>query len=150
MAIFHTIFEAGFETAPISMVPFWQISFKGPVADLDRIFDEIVKIDPLIYGATDRNAYRSADGFEYYRPLDGAPTGAEDETRKRPGVSEMVITIEPDEAILHDVINAIYEFHSYYEPPITIVPVLRSKTKGLNDSDNPHRWWNKDGDWKQD
>ncbi len=26
--------------------------------------------------------------------------------------------------------------------------VLRSRCKGLDDSDNSHRWWNKSGDWK--
>ena len=48
------------------------------------------------------------------------------------------------------VIEAIYEVHSYYEPVITVTDVLRSLCKGLDDSINPHRWWNKDGDWKAD
>lgn len=146
----NQIYVEGFKTEPITLVPFWQITFKGPLEDLDRIFDEIIKIDPLIYGDTDRNAFRSAEGFEYYRPLEGTPTGAEDDTRRRPGVMEMSVAIAPDESILKAVIEAIYTYHSYYEPPITVVPVLRSRTNGLDDSDNPHRWWNKGGDWKQD
>ena len=53
-----------------------------------------------------------------------------------------------DAAILNRVIEAIYEVHSYYEPVITVTEVLRSQCKGLDDRENPHRWWNKDGDWK--
>ena len=53
---------------------------------------------------------------------------------------------DPDQ--LRGVIEAIYEVHSYYEPVITVTEVLRSLGKGLDDQDNPHRWWNKTGDWK--
>jgi len=38
--------------------------------------------------------------------------------------------------------------HSYYEPVITVTEVLRSQCNGLDDKKNPHRWWNKQGDWK--
>ena len=53
-----------------------------------------------------------------------------------------------DESVLDAVIEAIYEVHSYYEPVIIVQEVLRSLCRGLDDSDNPHRWWNKNGDWK--
>jgi hypothetical protein len=43
----------------------------------------------------------------------------------------------------------VYEAHPYYEPVITVTEVLRSLGKGLDDTKNPHRWWNKAGDWKQ-
>ena len=142
------ILTQGFVTNPITMVPYWQICVKGPIEDLDRIFDQIIKIDPLIYGKTDRNAFISAQGYEYYRPLEGTPTGAENDTRKRPGVMQMDITIEPNEDILRQILEAVYTYHSYYEAPISITPILRSKTNGLDDSDNPYRWWNNQGDWK--
>jgi uncharacterized protein involved in tolerance to divalent cations len=45
--------------------------------------------------------------------------------------------------MLNAVIEVIYEVHSYYEPLIIVSEVLRSQCKGLNDQDNPHRWWNK-------
>lgn len=53
----------------------------------------------------------------------------------------------PDEDI-DRIFEAIYAVHSYYEPVITVTEVLRSQCKGLDDNDNPHRWWNKGGDWK--
>ena len=142
------IIASGFDTRPIRMETVWQVAFQAPTEDIDRVFEAVAAVAGLEHGRTDRNGYRAASGYEYYRPLEGTPTGAETETRKRPDVEEMRFFIPRDEALLNNVIEAIYEVHSYYEPVITVVEALRSCCKGLDDSDNPHRWWNKDGDWK--
>ncbi|MEP1537789.1 MAG: hypothetical protein ABJQ34_17595 [Paracoccaceae bacterium] len=145
----NTIMQTGFDTRPIRMEPLWLVTFQAPREDVDRVFDEIVKSVPLVHGKTDSNAYRAPGGMEYYRPLEGTPTGAEDDIRKRPNVDELRFFIPRDTGILDQVIEAIYEVHSYYEPVITVQDILRSTCKGLDDKANPHRWWNKDGDWKQ-
>ena len=144
----ETLLVRGFETNAIVMEPHWQISFQAPVEDVDRIFERITDFVPLRHGKTDKNAYRAPSGMEYYRPREGTPTGAEEEVRKRPGVDEVRFFIPRDRAGGAKVIEAIYEVHSYYEPVITVQEVLRSTCKGLDDSQNPHRWWNKAGDWK--
>jgi hypothetical protein len=54
-----------------------------------------------------------------------------------------------DDRLLADVIEAIYQVHSYQEPVIRVQDMLASRTKGLDDKDNPHRWWNTSGDWKK-
>lgn len=143
------IVKTGFETRSITMLPMWQVAFLAPDEDIDRIFDAITDITPLDYGQTDRNGYRIPAGIEYYRPKPDAPTGADD-PRQRPGINQMRFFIPQETEVLEKVIEAIYEVHSYYEPPITVSDILRSQTKGLDDSDNPHRWWNKNGDWKKD
>jgi len=144
----QNIMQTGFETRPITMEPLWLVAYQAPAEDVDRIFDKIIQIVPLRHGKTDSNAYRVPGGIEYYRPLEGTPTGAEDEVRHRPGVDEVRFFIPRDTGVLDQVIEAIYEVHSYYEPVITVQEILRSACKGLDDKDNPHRWWNKDGDWK--
>ena len=80
--------------------------------------------------------------------MEGTPTGAEDAVRKRPGVDEVRFFLPRNTKDLDAVIEAIYAVSSYYEPVISVTDVLRSTTKGLDDSKNPHRWWNKEGDWK--
>lgn len=130
------------------MQPHWLLTFQAPPDDIDRIFDRITEVAPLVHGKTDRNAYRSPGGVEYYRPLEGTPTGAEDAVRKRPDVDEMKLFLPRDPVLLDRVIEAIYEVHSYYEPVIIVQEVLRSLCKGLDDQDNPHRWWNTHGDWR--
>ena len=143
------IFQRGFDTLAIRMLPYWRVRFLAPEDEVDALFDRIIEVAPLVYGKTDRNAIRAAPCYEYYRPMEGTPTGAETETRKRPGIVEMSISIPPDQLQLEQIIEVIYQYHSYYEPPISVEPILRSQTRGLDDSDNPHRWWNKEGDWKK-
>jgi len=144
------IFSIGFEIPAIKMIPYWRIRFLAPEDEIDPLFDEIIKVAPLVYGKTDRNAIRAAPCHEYYRPMNGTPTGAEEATRKRPGIVEMSLSIAPDRQQLERIIDRIYQYHSYYEPPISVEPILRSETRGLDDSDNPNRWWNRDGDWMND
>lgn len=146
----HDIFSTGLDIPAIRMIPYWRIRFLAPQEEVDGLFDEIIKIAPLVYGKTDRNAIRAAPCYEYYRPMEGAPTGAEEETRKRPGIVEMSLSIPTDQQQLENIIDVIYQFHSYYEPPISVEPILRSETRGLDDSENPNRWWNRGGDWKSD
>jgi len=143
-----SIIQTGFDTRPIEMQPMWALMFQAPREDVDRIFDAVTQVAPLVQGKTDRNGYRAPGGWEYYRPREGTPTGAEDATRHRPDVDEMRFFLPRDPDLLTAVIEAIYQVHSYYEPVITVTDVLRSQCKGLDDSDNPHRWWNKQGDWK--
>ena len=145
----HTIFKTGLNTESLELKPYWRVRFMAPDGEIDALFDAIIEVAPLIYGKTDRNAIRSAPAWEYYRPISGAPTGAEEETRKRPGVTEMALLIPPDEDQLRKILDVLYFRHSYYEPPITVEPILRSETVGLDDSDNPNRWWNQGGDWKK-
>ena len=144
------ILKSGFDTRPIEMQPMWLVMFQAPEEDVDRIFEAVVEVAPLRQGNTDRNGYRAPSGVEYYRPREGTPTGAEEDARRRPDVDEMRFFIPRDPDLLNAVIEAIYSVHSYYEPVITVTEVLRSQCKGLDDSDNPHRWRNKSGDWKQD
>lgn len=144
------ILNTGFETPSLKIVPQLKVTFLAPTEDIDRIFEEIIKVAPLVHGKTDQNAILLPEGFEYYRPLEGTPTGSEEETRKRPGVQQMYVVIPQNEELLTTVIEAIYQVHSYYEPPIQVESILRSETKGIDDSKNPHRWWNKEGDWKKD
>ncbi len=144
------LFHTGLATEAITLQPFWRIRFSGPRNDLDRIFNAIVAFTPLEYGKTDHNGYLTAGGTEYYRPMSDTPTGAETDTRKRPDIFEMAICIAPDESLLKRIIDTIYQLSSYYEPPMSVERILRSSTNGLDDSDNPHRWWNTSGDWKKD
>ena len=72
------ILREGFDTRPIEMQPMWLIMFQAPQEDVDRIFDAVTEIAPLAQANTDRNGYRAPGGVEYYRPGEGAPTGAEE------------------------------------------------------------------------
>ena len=139
----------GFETSSVRMERLLLVTVQMPVEDVDRIMEHVVKAAPLTMGKYDSNAYQSAAGIERYRPLEGAAAGAENEVRKRPGVVEVSFELEEDQALLERVVELIFQVHSYQEPVIRVESILGSRSKGLDDKDNPNRWWNTAGDWKK-
>ena len=143
------MFERSFETTSVRMEQLVLLSFQAPTEDVDRIMKAVVAITPLAMGNYDSNAYQSGTGIERYRPLDGAAAGPESEVRARPGVVEVSFELPADRPIIDRVIEAIFQVHSYQEPVIRIQTILVSRSKGLDDSSNPNRWWNTTGDWKQ-
>ncbi len=138
-----------FETSSVRMERLLLITVQMPAEDVDRIMEHVVKAAPLTMGKYDNNAYQSAAGMERYRPLEGAAAGPESEVRKRPGVVEVSFELEEDQALLERVVELIFQLHSYQEPVIRVESILGSRSKGLDDKDNPNRWWNTAGDWKK-
>jgi hypothetical protein len=138
-----------FETRSVRLEPFLLVSIQAPEADAERIMTAVGRLAPLAIGRYDRNVFQSAAGIEYYRPLEGAAAGVEGETRRRPGIVELSVQLPMDETLLAEIVESIFQVHSYQEPLIVIREVLASRSKGLDDRDNPHRWWNTTGDWKK-
>lgn len=138
-----------FETKSVRMEPLLLVTVQMPVEDVDRVMEHVVKAAPLVMGKYDSNAYQSGAGIERYRPLEGAAAGAESELRKRPDIVEVSFELADDQALLEQVVELIFQVHSYQEPVIRITNILASRSKGLDDKDNPNRWWNTTGDWKK-
>jgi hypothetical protein len=140
---------AAFETPSVQMEAMLMLRFQAPAEDVERIMAAVGALTPLAIGKYDNNAYQSAGGTERYRPLEGAAAGPETETRQRPGVVEVSFRLPKDLRLLERIVEAIFQVHSYQEPFIAVEEVLVSRSKGLDDSKNPHRWWNTTGDWKR-
>ena len=140
----------GFETKSLRMERILEVRVFCPEEDVDRILEHVCEIAPLKQGEQyDRNAQVSAVGTEIYRPLEGAVAGAEREVRKRPGIVALSFELPDDQSLLERVCESIFQVHSYQEPVIKVQGVLACRSKGLDDADNPHRWWNTTGDWKK-
>jgi hypothetical protein len=140
----------GFETKSVRMEKLLMIFVFAPEEDVDRIMEHVCDITPLAQSEKyDSNAFQSAAGIERYRPLEGAAAGPETKIRKRPGVVEVSFEIPDDQALLARVVETIFQVHSYQEPVIKVQEIVVSRSKGLDDKDNPHRWWNTTGDWKK-
>jgi hypothetical protein len=139
----------GFATRSMTFDDLWLVTFQAPHADVARIMAAVIEVTPLRLGKYDRNFFETATGTEHYRPLEGAAAGAESEARARPGVAEISFQLPPDQALLERVVEAIFAVHSYEEPVILLRRILASRSRGLPDKDNPHRWWNQGGDWKK-
>jgi hypothetical protein len=140
---------AAFETPSVRMESMLMLRFQAPPEDVERVMAAVGALTPLSVGQYDSNAYQSAGGTERYRPLAGAAAGPETEIRQRPGVVEVSFRLPRDSQLLERIVEAIFQTHSYQEPYIAVEEVLVSRSKGLDDSKNPHRWWNTTGDWKR-
>lgn len=139
-----------FETQSVRMERQLLVTVRTPAEDVERIMAEVTRITPLPMGKNyDSNAFEAAAGVERYRPLQGAAAGPESETRRRPGVVDVSFEIPEDQSLLEALVEAIFLVHSYQEPVILVQPVLSARSKGLDDSKNPNRWWNREGDWKK-
>lgn len=138
-----------FETPSVRMDRLFSIRLLASIEDVERLMNHITRVAPLTQGSYDNNAWISAPGIERYRPLDGAVAGHETEVRKRPGVVEISFEIPHDQSLLSQVIEAIYDVHSYQEQTIKVEELLVSRTRRPEDRSNPHRWWNTTGDWKK-
>src|ERR1700712_1531964 len=108
--------ERVFETKSGRMQPMRLMTFQAPFEDIERIMGEVVKVAPLVMGKYDGNAWQSAPGVERYRPLEGAAVGAEAEVRRRPGIVEVSFELPEDQRLIEQVIETIFEAHSYQEP----------------------------------
>jgi hypothetical protein len=137
-----------FETKSVRMEKMLLVTMQAPTDDIERLIAAVTSVTPLSMGKYDSNAYASAPGMEYYRPLEGAAAGPETEIRKRPGTVELSFELPEDPELVDRVIEAVFYTHSYQEPVIRIQPILTSRSRGLDDSANPNRWWNTTGDWK--
>jgi len=142
--------DQGFETTSVYMRRMQLMPLQLPAEDVDRVMAAVVTVVPLAMGSYDSNAYQSGPGIERYRPLEGAAAGAETALRKRPGTVEVSFELPDDQHLVTQVIEAIFQAHSYQEPVIRLQPILTSRSKGLDDKANPNRWWNTTGDWKKD
>lgn len=141
--------QQAFETKSVRMEAMLLMTLLMPPEDVDRIMAAVVAVTPLSMGAYDSNAYQSGPGIERYRPLEGAAAGPETSLRQRPGTVEVSFELPDDQTLVAAVIEAIFQAHSYQEPVIRLQPILTSRSKGLDDKTNPHRWWNTTGDWKK-
>ena len=138
------------ETKSLRLEPCLLVSVQAPEADVERIMAAVIRLTPLAIGSYDRNVFRSAADIEYYRPLEGAAAGAEASARRRPGIVELSFQLPMDQELLAQALEAVFQVHSYQEPLIVVREVLASRSKGLDDRNNPHRWWNTTGDWKKE
>lgn len=138
-----------FEIRSVRMERMCLLTVQAPAEDVDRIMDEVVKVTPLAMGSYDSNAWQSGAGVERYRPLEGAAAGPETGVRKRPGTVEVSFELPDDRQLIEQVVETIFQAHSYQEPVIRLQTILTSRSNGLDDNANPNRWWNTTGDWKK-
>lgn len=136
-----------YNAASGTFVPIWTLEIQTPRADVDKILDAVMVVNPLLYGRYERNASVSAEGMETAQPMANSTTTTHVEgfgigqTETYPMVV-LTIHLERDTDMLARVMDVIHDMHHYEEPVILLREDWASRAAYNPDNDNPNRWWN--------
>jgi len=120
----------------------WRVTIQVPTGGVRVLLDAIEDRIPLVQGAYDKCLFVREQGYQQFRALEGSYAGAEG-TIQTTKISEIVLLIPQNENILSDVFETVFTFGVQEEPTISVEEVWGSRSKDLDDKDNPNRYWNR-------
>ena len=120
----------------------WTIVIETPTAGVNSVLHALQENIPLTQGPYDCCSFVQEAGFQRFRALAGSHAGAEG-TIQQTLASRITISIPADAALLKRVLETVFKFHVNEEPTIRVFPAFGSRSKLLDDKDNPNRYWNR-------
>jgi len=120
----------------------WQVTVQTPRGGLDQLVAALGRDLPLKQGAYERCLYVRGAGSQQFRALQGSHAGAEG-TIQTTDAAEVVFSIAADEALLRRAFAVIFEHHVNEEPTVRVQELWGSRSRYLDDKDNPNRYWNR-------
>ena len=131
-----------FVMKPASLEKEWVITIDTPMAGVDVVTKALGEQLPLIQGPYDHCLYVREGGYQMFRALEGSHAGAEGTVQKTKA-AQIIISILPDLELLHKTFEVIFAVHVNEEPTIRVTEEWGSRSKLLDDKDNPNRYWNR-------
>lgn len=80
--------------------------------------------------------------MQRFRCLEGSHAGDEG-TIQQTAASQIVVSIPQEMALLQHLFESVFKHHVNEEPTIRIQEVFGSRSKLLDDKENPNRYWNR-------
>jgi len=120
----------------------WTIVIDTPTAGVATVIRALEENVPLVQGPYDNCSFVQESGYQRFRALEGSHAGAEGAIQQTPA-SRITVSIPTDVALLKRAFKIIYESHVNEEPTIRVFPAFGSRSKLLDDKDNPNRYWNR-------
>lgn len=131
-----------FDTKPAMLEREWVVTVDTPIGGVESVAEAVGRELPLVQGPYDNCLYVRHNGFQRFRALDGSHAGAEGTVQETPA-AQIVFSIPPDPALLAKAFEVIFAAHVNEEPTIRVAEVWGSRSKLLDDKDNPNRYWNR-------
>lgn len=131
-----------FDMTPAVLEREWVLTIDTPSGGVEPVLNALGRELPLTQGPYDNCIYVREGGFQRFRALDGAHAGAEGTVQQVPAC-QIVITLPPDRALLAKAFDVIFAVHVNEEPTIRVTEEWGSRSKLLDDKDNPNRYWNR-------
>ena len=132
----------GFDMTPASLEREWVVTVDTPIGGVEPVAEAVGRELPLFQGPYDNCLYVRHNGFQRFRALEGSHAGAEGTVQETPA-AQIVFSIPPDPALLAKAFEVIFAVHVNEEPTIRVAEVWGSRSKLLDDKDNPNRYWNR-------
>ena len=132
----------GLDTKPAVLEREWEIVVDTPEGGLDPLMKGLGEKLPLRQGPYDNCLYVRGAGRQRFRALEGSHAGAEGTIQETPAV-QVVFSLPCDRALLAKTFDVIFAYHVNEEPTIRVTEVWGSRSKLLDDKDNPYRYWNR-------
>ncbi len=121
----------------------WRISIQCPTAGVEGLIKALGRELPLQQGSYDNCLYVRQNGYQQFRALEGSHAGDEG-TVQTTKASEIVFSIAPDPEILKLAFDVIFTYGVQEEPTVSVEEIWGSRSKYLDDKDNPNRYWNRE------
>ena len=120
----------------------WVITIDTPDGGVPQLLEALEAHIPLSQGPYDCCSFIRGSGQQRFRCLAGSHAGAEGTIQQTPA-SQIVVSIPRDEAQLKKIFKILFNSHVNEEPTIRVQEVWGSRSKLINDKDNPNRYWNR-------
>ena len=120
----------------------WMIIIDTPDGGVTQLLAALEEHLPLRQGPYDCCSFVQTSGYQRFRALEGSHAGAEG-TIQKTVASKIIFSIPQDKALLKKVFRIIFQSHVNEDPTIRVLPAWGSRSKLIDDKDNPNRYWNR-------
>ena len=131
-----------FDMTPATLEREWLVTIDTPTGGVPPVLNALGKELPLVQGPYDNCLFVRENGYQRFRALEGSHAGAEGTIQQTPA-QQIVFSLPPDRALLAKAFDVIFAVHVNEEPTIRVEEVWGSRSKLLDDKDNPNRYWNR-------
>ena len=132
----------GFDMTPAALERDWVITIDTPTGGVAPLLEALGQELPLLQGPYDNCLFVREECRQRFRALEGSHAGAEGTIQETPA-QQVVFSIPPDQALLRKAFDVIFAVHVNEEPTIRVEEAWGSRSKLLDDKDNPNRYWNR-------
>lgn len=130
------------DTKPTTLMREWVVTVDTPTGGVSSVLKALDENLTITQGPYDCCTFVREKGYQRFRALEGSHAGAEGTIQETPA-SQIVFSIPPDVALLSQAFEVIFEAHVNEEPTIRVAEVWGSRSKLLDDKENPNRYWNR-------
>mgnify|MGYP000247617450 CR=1 FL=1 len=132
----------GFDMNPATLEREWVITIDTPSGGVAPVLEALGRELRLVQGPYDNCTFVREQGFQRFRALEGSHAGAEGTIQQTPA-SQIEFSIPQNQELLRKAFDVIFVAHVNEEPTIRVEEVWGSRSKLLDDKDNPNRYWNR-------